>query len=220
MKDPVVLVRADDGVTAFYCCGECGKFCGVEEGYAKYHCGGRPCDECGEVCKPGRTKCESCSAKSRGEERAKRIADAKRLSASDYDGPVFWDEKDEYYPDVGEAWEAIKDENVCDMETARRQTLWACDVSHLSVDGEDVLLNALEYQEHHESAYDSIPGVGVTAFKDFCVSWNETYGKQVESWFPNSKLLTIPDEWWDEYQKEVDEVSEADKEVQAEVQPV
>jgi hypothetical protein len=208
MKEPIRFIREDGGDEVLFCCGECGTFCGKEEDYAKYHCGGRPCDECGEPSKQHYTKCEACIAKGRAAKDAERRANAGKVDAEKYDGPVFWDEQDSYYPDVGEAWEAIQDEFGCDIESARQMTLRACDKSYLTLCPSDILDNALDCQEHHDDARDSISDKAYEELSRFCEAWNGAHGAQVESWFPNDRLVVIPEAWWTEYKNEAKEVAE------------
>lgn len=195
MKEPVVLIRADTGEATFFCCGECGAFCGDDKNYAARHCGGQPCDLCGEPCRKNFTRCEACREKSRAEQSAAMIAKAEKLDAEKYDGPVFWDEKDEYYLDVGEAFEAVLDEFIDDFKGAKQQTLWACDKTFLKLVPSNILDQALESQEHHEDAYEAISGKAINELKAFCDTWNTTYGSGVESWLPNKKLIVIPEAW-------------------------
>ena len=209
MKNPIALIREDTGEATFWCCAECGAFCGNDEKYAQYHCGGRPCDDCGEPCKQHYTKCEECQRKNRAERDAERIAKAEKISASEYGDPVFWDEKDEYYSDVSEAWEAIKDD-FDNVEDAKAQTLWACDKMYLRLCPSDILDNALESQEHHEDARDHVSDKAYEELVRFCEAWNDAHGTSVESWFPNQKIVVIPESWLSEFTTELKEESESD----------
>lgn len=209
MKKPIRFIREDGGDEVLFCCGECGTFCGKEEDYAKYHCGGRPCDDCGGPCKQHYTKCEECQRKNRAEKDAERVAKAEKISANEYDGPVFWDENDRYYHDIGEAWEAIKDD-FDNVEDVKAQTLWTCDKLYLTLRPSDILDNALESQEHHDDARDWVSEKAYEELTRFCEAWNDAHGTSVESWFPNSKLVVIPEDWLNEFTTELKEESEPD----------
>lgn len=203
MKAPIALIRSDTGVATFWCCAECGTFCGDQEDYAKYHCGGRPCDLCGQLCEKHKTRCPECIASERAKKDAERIAKAEKIKAEDYDGPVYWDERDTYYSDVGEAWEAICDDFYETVDLAKDQTLWACDVTQLTLHPNEILEAAIEGQEHHEDAMDHISQNAWDELRAFCENWNVEHGSAVKSWFPNKKLVVIPDEWHKKFIEEV-----------------
>jgi hypothetical protein len=209
MAEPIVLVRRDKAVDAkhvlFFCCGVCGAFCGVDEEYATYHCGGRPCESCGELCERSYNKCDACRGKERLRKAEERIAKAEKVDAEGYDGPVYWDEEDAFYSDLGGAWEAIEDEFVSNVEMARRQTLWACDKEYLRLFPTEILDNALESQEHYDGARDALSQKAWKALEIFCASWNDAHGCEIESWFPTGRLLVIPEKWWQRYEEQLEE---------------
>lgn len=203
MKEPIRFIREDRGDEVLFCCGECGMFCGKEEEYARYHCGGRPCENCGKPCERHSTWCEECRFKARVKRHEEHLAKAEKVDASTYEGPVFWDQYDRYYADVGEAWETITDD-IDSVEEARLQTLWACDKLHLTLCPSDILDNALESQEHHDDARDWVSKKAYEELTRFCEAWNAAHGTAVETWFPNDKLVVIPQSWLDKFEKEVE----------------
>lgn len=205
MKEPIRFIREDgESDEVLFCCGECGSFCGMDEIVARYHCGERPCDICGQLCQAPYRNCEKCRAEIRIAQREEQIAKAEKVSVNDYDGPVFWDQEDKYYPDIGEAWEAITDD-IDSVVEAKLQTLWACDAFHLTLSPSDILDQAFESQEHHEDARDWLSEKAYEELKHFCDAWNDAHGAEVETWFPNDKIVVIPQEWLDKFEKEVTE---------------
>lgn len=203
MKDPIALNRADTGETVAWCCGECGMYCGNQEDYARYHCGGRPCEICGKPSERYRTQCPECIQRREDSKQADRIARATRISATEYTDPVYWEEQDRYFADLDLAWDAICDDLYENPESVGQQTLWACDKSHLKLCADDILESALNWQEFYEDAREDVPGKAIEELRLFCSSWNDAYGSGVEGWFPNNQLIVIPESWTKDFVEEM-----------------
>jgi len=208
VKAPIAFIRADGGEGSAWCCGTCGVYCDVDENYARYHCGGQPCELCGAPSQKFRIKCEDCIRKERHAQECAAIEKAKKISAEEYCGPVFWDERDEYYPDAETAWDAITDDFCADVDGAREQTVWCCDVMSLVLNAENIINDALAHDEHHDDAWEAMSNKALKEFQEFCEHWNEVYGSQVESWYRNSDLIVFPEKWWEQYVKDIAELQE------------
>lgn len=113
---------------------------------------------------------------------------AEVVSADDYDGPVFWEEADLFYPNAGDAFEDMYDSNLSDDQKWREsQTLYTCSIHNLVLDADDIIETALEHQEHHESAWDELSSKGIGELKMYIKKWNAEYGTDVATWEPNTK---------------------------------
>lgn len=203
MKDPIALNRADTGETVAWCCGECGTYCGVDETYAKYHCGGRPCEVCGKPSKRFRTRCPECIQRGEQEKKAKRIASALHISSAGYGGPVYWEEGDRYYADIDLAWDDICDSFFDNPEAVGSQTLWGCDTQSLTLCADDILEAAIESQEFYDGAYEHLSEKAVSELRLFCATWNDAHGVGVEGWLRNNAVIDIPDSWTKDFIEEI-----------------
>ena len=104
---------------------------------------------------------------------------------------------------LGDAWEAVMDEGIWDPDQRADVFLQACVRYPLVLDAEGIIREALESQEHHESAGDQVPEEGLIALQAFMVRWNEKYGRSVETWMPNeSERVAISPSWWTEFDLE------------------
>lgn len=203
MSDPIELVnKADPSDTVAWACGKCGTVVGHRD-QALAHCAPKLC-ECGSECDRFYTACRGCMDKRARERLQAKVAKATEVSPADYDGPVYWEQYDEYYPDPETAFEAVADEVICDTEARQETVLWACTKAHLVLDHEDVISAALEAGEHHEGAYESLPKDAYEMLRVFLDEWNNRWGSAVESWFPDTtRRVMIPAEWWAEYDKDL-----------------
>lgn len=198
MCDPIKFVREDVGDDVLFCCGDCGTYCGRDEDYARYHCGGKPCSRCGKPSDKHRVMCEKCVIAERNA-KSKAVRDkAEVVSALDHNGPVYWVENEEFYDDIDYAFDAMRDENnAMSQEWRDSQTLYACKVFHLTLDAAQIIESALECQDHHYDSYDAVPYKGWKRLNDFIAKWNAEYGSRVSTWEPNyKKRIVIPLEWW------------------------
>ena len=201
--DPIELVnKADPDETVAWACGECGAVMNHRD-LAVAHCALRLC-KCGAECDRGCTVCRACIAKCAQGKLEAQVEAAEKIPANEYEGPVYWDQKDEYYLDAETAFEAVSDDVVCDQEGRDAAVLWACSKVHLLLDHVTIIKNALEAGEHYEGAYESVPKDAYEMLKVFLEEWNRQWGQKVESWFPDTKRqIIIPQEWWDEYDKDL-----------------
>ncbi len=191
MIDPIELVdKKDPEKVIAHACGKCGTVCRNGKD-AVEHCEPRLC-KCGAVLDRTQAICSACWEKKRKADLQAKIDAAKPISATDYDGPVHWEQGDRYFSDVGEAFEHLADDGVRDA------ILWPCDKLYLALNACDIIRDALETQEHHDEAEASEKAE--KALQDFLDGWNDTFGEEVESWFPRcDEIVEIPQAWWDRH---------------------
>lgn len=203
-KAPLVIElvdKANPEKVLAWACGKCGIVC-PDERHAKGHCLPNIC-ECGNECIRHYTTCPDCIKRKQDERDRKLREAAEVVSAENYDGPVYHEQQDVYYPDAGEAFEAIADEVGFDDGERKALTLWTCDKVHLTLDANDVIQQALESQEHHEEASDLISNRGLGVLQGILDSWISEHGSWIETWVPSEKKrVEFPQKYWDEYDKE------------------
>lgn len=196
---PIELVnKATPDKVIAWACGECGIVCPSEQ-VAKGHCAANVCD-CGNFCAKHYTACPSCIKDNRAKKDLKKREAAEVVSADDYDGPVYWDQADEYFPDAAEAFDAVSDRVDFDAEEREAQTLWTCRKAFLTMDANDIISGELESQEHHDEAYNAISQKGVNVLQKLLDGWIEEHAGCVETWFPvEKKRIVFPQKWWTDH---------------------
>lgn len=168
-----------------WACGKCRVVC-PDERLAREHCQPNIC-ECGASCKKYHTACDKCIEEKRARKALQEREAAEVVSADTYDGPVFWQEEDRYYPNAEEAFEAVADDVFHD-EACKAQTLWTCDILKFRLDAGDIIDQELTRGEHHEDAAAMISGAATTVLQKLLDDWVEEHANDVESWFPSEKI--------------------------------
>lgn len=175
------------GKIVAWACAICGKV--LPKDLAETCCAKKFCD-CGEEIK-GRTAwlaCDSCRNRKDQERLDAKKAKAEKIPVKDHKGGmVYWEEDSNFYDDLESATDECEEE-----EDQYVQTYWECDSYHLILDAHDIVESALERQEHHEGAWDSVNGVD--ELKKFLDEWNDTYGKKVTTWVADEKRLIVLDD--------------------------
>ena len=194
VKTPVELVKKGDptGKIIAWACGVCGLV--LPKDLAETHCAKRFCD-CGVEIK-GRTAwlaCDACRNKKDQERLEHRKAKAELVDIKDCsEGMVYWEENDEYYNDIDEALEDCRDDEEYEEGEENDQTFWECSPYSLTLDARSIIESALESQEHHEDAWESVGGE--TELEELLTKWNKEYGSQTVSWATTNKLIVLEKE--------------------------
>lgn len=121
----------------------------------------------------------------------------KRVKADDYDGAVYWADRD---GDLGDGY--FGDVSGVRLYCERHELplpsegdpAYGCTVSHLQLDAEDILYRAFEDGEHHEGASDSLSHEAEEALKKFVAEWNAKYGVEVTSYMADETTVIVFDE--------------------------
>lgn len=181
-----------------WACSKCGMIL-PDERLAREHCLPRIC-ECGNECRQYHTACDACIKKKRVErDRVKREA-AEVISADDYDGSVYDEQEDRYFPNIGEAFEVISDEMDFDEKTRKARTLWTCNILKFRPDAGGVIDQELERGEHCEEAAAMFSTSATKALQSLLDGWVKEHAYQVEAWIPSGKKrVEIPPKWWSDY---------------------
>lgn len=171
---PVFIEKNGEYKTVATACGECGMIYAATDGRsADYCCRQQICERCGGDSPKAWIYCSPCRDAIRLE---------KAVEITEWDGPVYCEEKDRYFSDFGEAEDYILDEE----GDGRPEWLFPCkEVSHKRlVDVDSILESATE--DLFEDAYDHLVGVeelteAVHAFnaKQTMVSWDTDYSRKI-----------------------------------------
>lgn len=144
--EPRALLDAETGKPVGYYCPQCKRYSVEREG-ATSCCSDPICHVCGGPSERRHWACGECQRKAEEERAAKRLAEARVIDESEYDGHMLYSEDhDAYYPDVATYLDHEYDEP--------ESHLWACREESLSLGAESIIENALT--EHHEDARDEL----------------------------------------------------------------
>jgi hypothetical protein len=183
---PVVILSAigPDGKTwSVSVCPKCRRTC-LDERMAEECCTPRIC-KCGTMCRTvGYTICDDCRAAEYAKRDTEKTEKARKIPASEYSGPLYDGSEGVYYPDVDSAIDHYADREI-------PRYLWACEKIGLTLDASYIIDCALENQEHHEDARDSVGDIN-----DLQTILDEWLDKNscVESWVPLDDLAV---DMWD-----------------------
>ena len=178
-----LVVRGREDVAA-YACPKCGQvFAPGDAASAAAHCEPRFC-ACSKPMERHAQKCSDC-LRADFEERAreqeeKHFAEATKLKVEEYDGPVYWEGQ---AGDWGEGYfssiESLLD--ACERDELDVPAYaWACCPHDLHLNGDDIISSAMEQQEMHEGAEDSIGADARSTLQQFLDNWCEQH--TVTSW--------------------------------------
>jgi hypothetical protein len=155
--EPIVLVNQATGKVAAFACGKCRKVASSPVQFggdpdmavelarddAREHCGPWFC-ECGAERRQNFTECEPCLYKRQAEEadakEQARFDAAEKVSSKNWTGEYVWSDRfEELFSDIDELLGRYEDEGEEPPEY-----VWECEEEVLTLDGEDILHDALE----------------------------------------------------------------------------
>lgn len=141
----------------------------------------------------GQGRCWSCWQDREAQKDRVRYEQAQVLDAEGYPRPVYWENRDRYFPESTEAFMAIQDQ-VLGGEIERGEVrVYACRVLRVRLTVDGVLALALEGHTYG-SEFDTEARVVMSSFLEL---WNRRYGDQIESWFPDyERKVVFPESWW------------------------
>lgn len=166
MSTPIeVVVKGSEKVIG-YACPECHMFCSPSIYACKWEmaleaahdhatrCCDRRCEDCGEKLekKSYYTVCNNCRSKRDAAKEAARFEKATKIPEAEYDGWVYDEATEEYYPSVDEYRELVED--------SAQTYLWATTANvGFSLDAGAIVESELENSEHHPDAYDDVDDI-------------------------------------------------------------
>jgi hypothetical protein len=190
-----LVIRGSDKTSAWACpiCGSLFTPFGPEEALAPEYlaaaraercCQPSPC-ACGQTLRhKGENQCSDCTdaewKKEREEKDQEQFKKAVHLKIEEYDNPVYWEG---HSGDYGDGYfstaEAVLDH--CEAEGLEVPLyVWSCSWHQLSLDGDQILEDALEQQDVHEGAGDGIGPTAREMLQAFLNGWTEK--ENIVSW--------------------------------------
>ena len=202
-KKPEALYLKGNPIPIAWACGTCGRVYARDS--IQTCCATKIC-ECGvEYDDATYTICPACRRQRDIDQFQAQIARAKKIGVEDYHGPVYSDNLDECYDDFGDAWQALLDSD--DLHEIAREsiTFWACHVKPFSLGAGDIVYD--ELGNHFEGA--EIGDDPQTELQHVLDVWIGKYAGDIETYEQDTtRMLVIPDDCWEEYDKELAEIHE------------
>lgn len=193
-----MFIRKRNGklAVAAWACGKCGAIRQTSK-MAMECCCYRLCD-CGKAVSSGYIRCYACR-KEEDERKEREVYEkATPIPAEKWWDYVYVENFDEFYPNIGEAWDAIRDEVMLQEETR----VYATKATPFELSADDLVYGALE--DHYEGAGANISAGQVALLQESLDKW--CHGIDIITYFADrTKKIDIPQEWWDEYRAEFEE---------------
>ena len=198
MTEPVILESVEPlalvvrgsatGEVAAWACGKC-RYVALSEEHARSCCATLQCP-CGKTIERKHWKvCRDCENARYTEEQERKeneaFEKAEKVQAKDWDGPVVLN-GDRFFSCVEDLLDDLDGED-------DPKYVWACRKVGLGFDADDVINNALESQEHHEDARDSITHGDVEELQALLTTWATK--QRVETWWEDrtkAVILNLP----------------------------
>lgn len=181
--DAQKLFLEDGRFAQVYYCGRC-RLVWRELDDADRCCRPYRCDQCGVETERYRTRCTDCQMKESEARLQRQWEKAEKLSAADYDGPVYSDIRSRWYPSAEEAFEDHEGEGL------PLERIYACDVDHLRLDVRDALDSAIEGADLDPDFATEVDFVHVPELIDFVDRWNRKQTQEI--WTPDFKQGVVP----------------------------
>ena len=193
--DNIQLVRRGTDIVEVEACGDCGStftikaFNDKAKTLAKQCCD-KKCHRCKKSIKGYAGLCFDCQRIAYEERLENWFQESEKIRWQKYDGPVYCEENEKYYRDVGEFVEDWEDEHTSMddvLEKPLPSYVWSCDVTTLSIpDVEDMISTAEEdasLNDDYEYQWEGVKELeeAVKAFNDKQTGkvWNPNYKKSV-----------------------------------------
>lgn len=217
-KSPIPLYcRAKDGPVAWVC-GTCKRLHTRET--INTCCSVKVCD-CGEQYDAtwAYTICPACYDKREAAKLQDLVDHAERVES--YDGPIYSENLDDYYPDFDTAWDALTQGDIVWEPNMRGNVVfWACNIVKFSLNMDDIIDNELANNHAEESIISDAKAVA--NLQEEVDLWIKYHADHVETWYPDkTRLHPVDDSYWADYDKELAEIREepADNSEEPESEP-
>jgi len=207
-KPPKPLFFENQTEPVAWACGTCGRV--LPKDTVRTCCATKVCD-CGVEYESHYTLCFECHCKKEAAKLQAKIDKAEKLET--YDGPVYCENLDTYYPDFGTAWDDIRDGDIVWDDKATRDqelTFWACTIKKFNLDSGDIIIRACEGLSE-ECDVNDISDAGNAELQEILDGWVETYASHIETWYQDeSRMLVIHPDYWKDYDEEWAKIREED----------
>lgn len=180
LKPHIPLTRAGTDEVVAQACGSCGRV--WPDHLIAQCCAKKYCDCGAEITSNCYTACNACRNRAAREKEAARRTNAEVVA--DYEGPVYWEEGDKFFSDVGEALEYWEDDPEDEGVVPAKQTLWTSYEVPFQLNAREIVDCALEAQDHCEEAYDDIATTSeIEELQTFLDGWVERYCSDTKTYF-------------------------------------
>lgn len=141
----------------------------------------------------GLGRCWVCWRAHEERQQVARYSQAQAVAGDDWAGPVYWENRDRYYPAAIEAFMAVQDQVLGGEIERVAVRVYACTVKSGRITPREVL--GLAVSGHPDGS--EFDGEAQTVMASFLDLWNRRYADQVQSWFPDfNRKVVFPEAWW------------------------